>query len=66
MLAPANYYFLHQELCSFVCLQPVKMCTFKCHCKGSSHMFDYTLKLSEKPVSIAFFRGWTFYAAPTG
>ena len=25
MLAPANYYFLHQELCFFVCLQPVKM-----------------------------------------
>ena len=21
MLAPANYYFLHQELCFFVCLQ---------------------------------------------
>ena len=25
MLAPANYCFLHQELCFFVCLQPVKM-----------------------------------------
>ena len=25
MLAPANYYFLYQELCFFVCLQPVKM-----------------------------------------
>ena len=25
MLAPANYCFLHQELCLFVCLQPVKM-----------------------------------------
>ena len=25
MLAPANYYFLHQELCFFVGLQPVKM-----------------------------------------
>ena len=24
MLAPANYCFLHQELCFFVCLQPVK------------------------------------------
>ena len=25
MLAPANYYFLHQELRFFVCLQPVKV-----------------------------------------
>ena len=25
MLAPANYCFLYQELCLFVCLQPVKM-----------------------------------------
>ena len=25
MLAPANYYFLHQELCLFVCLQPIKI-----------------------------------------
>ena len=24
MLAPVNYCFLHQELCFFVCLQPVK------------------------------------------
>ena len=24
MLPPANYYFLHQELCCFVCLKPVK------------------------------------------
>ena len=32
VLAPANYYFLHQELCLFVCLQArkkVAQCTFK-------------------------------------
>ena len=32
MLPPANYYFLHQELCCFVCLKPVKKlhsCIFK-------------------------------------
>ena len=28
MLAPANYYFLHQELCFFICLLPIK----KLHC----------------------------------
>ena len=25
MLVSANYYFLYQELCPFICLQPVKM-----------------------------------------
>ena len=57
MLIPANYCFLHQELCFFVCLQPAKMlysAPLKCDVKQNKNIF--TLDIPGKYFTSHFLR----------